>query len=92
MKPQKAAITRPQTVVYIGPRIPGVTTPYAVYNNGLPETLLRLSNKSAAIKALIIPVNQLKQALEDIKNPSSIYAIHYKQILKQMLGGFNNGI
>lgn len=46
---------KPEAVCYVGPTIPDVVIHGTIYKDGMPE----ISGKSAAFKALFIPVSQL---------------------------------
>lgn len=92
MKTKTPTLQRPSTVIYAGPRIPGVAESYAVFNNGIPKTLAKLAGKSKAFNALIVPVSELKTVQQEFKNSASTYSYNYKQAQKELKGGINNGL
>lgn len=78
--PKAKAASTPQTVVYIGPSFPkGELSQYTVFNNGVPKFLEDHTAECAAIKSLIVPVEQLATARKNLSVTASaehtLYAV-----------------
>lgn len=54
------------TVVYCGPTIPGVAKQYTFYNNGIPAPLEEAIQKNPAMGGLVIPLDQLPDAMKKL--------------------------
>lgn len=54
------------TVVYCGPTIPGVAKQYTFYTNGIPEALLTVIEKYPPMGGLVIPLDQLPEAMKKL--------------------------
>jgi hypothetical protein len=78
----KAAKTKSETVetvVYVGPTIPGVASHNTVFNNGLPQGVTDAIANEPAFNNLLVPVNGLAAALSDIANKrGATYAFYEK--------------
>lgn len=74
---KKSAIA---TVVYIGPTIENVVSKNIVFNNGIPKYLNDEIEKQPLIKNLIVPINQLASARNELRNPESTLSIVYGKI------------
>lgn len=78
---------RKETVVYIGPTIPGIATANTIYNNGLPEMLLKEIEKCRPVGSLIVPVRGLAEARKDLDRKGSVTAICYEKAAAYIKGG-----
>lgn len=71
---QKAA------VVYIGPSIKGVVSTGTVYNNGLPELLIKKAVEQPVLNSLIVPVSKLSEAKRELSVSGSALATIYAKV------------
>lgn len=68
------------TVVYIGPTIENVVSKNIVFNNGIPKYLTDEIAKQPLINNLIVPIEQLASARNELRNPKSALSIVYGKI------------
>ena len=73
---------------YVGPSVKGVISTHSIFKNGIPvEIVEELKKKSGAtdpvIKALFVPIENLSQALEDLKKVSKINTC-YNEVVKAL--------
>jgi hypothetical protein len=88
VKPAKEEKTKKYTlpqVMYIGPSVKGVISKNYIYLNGMPEDVInKLKAKTGLagglVSALFIPVEDLNDAKEKLKNPDSKLSICYKKL------------
>ena len=52
------------TVVYVGPTVPGVANQNTFYSNGIPTPLTEAIAKNPAMGGLVIPLDQLPDAMK----------------------------
>lgn len=52
----------PETLIYIGPTLPGILSHAMICRNGIPEHLQAVIIKCPAIRALMIPIEDLPHA------------------------------
>ena len=76
----KSVAGKKGTVMYIGPSIKNIATTGTLYNNGLPEPMLREMEKQPAIKNLIVPVGELAAAQKELATAGSALAVIYGKI------------
>lgn len=73
---RKAAETA-STVVYCGPSIKGVANQYTAYHNGIPAGLKEAAEKNKVLAALIVPLEDLPEAMRQLRQRSGrIYALY----------------
>lgn len=76
-KRTKKAAETASTVVYCGPSIKGVANQYTAYHNGLPEGLKQATEKNKILAALIIPLEDLPEAMRQLRQKSGrIYTLY----------------
>lgn len=75
------------TVVYIGPTIPGVVAANTTFNNGLTETVKNAIAEMPAINTLIVPVNKLVQARVQLRQKDSVYDVCYNKVRQYVKKG-----
>ena len=67
------------TQVYCGPTIPGVAKQYTFYRGGVPEALEAAQKLRPVLGGLIVPLEQLPEAMEQLrKKTGPIYALYRK--------------
>ena len=65
------------TVVYCGPPIKGVARQFTAYNNGIPEGLKAATEKNKVLGALIVPLEELPEAMRQLRQKSGrIYTLY----------------
>ena len=75
IKPAAKAGTR----VYCGPTIPGVAKQFTFYRGGVPEALAEARKQHPVLGGLIVPLEQLPEAMEQLrKKTGPIYALYQK--------------
>ena len=67
-----------ETVVYIGPDIPGAKQ-YTTYNNGLPDALKDRVKTQPFFNSLIVPVERLAQASAELAKEGSALSVFFKR-------------
>lgn len=55
------------TVVYCGPTVPGVVKQYTFYQGGIPATLAEAIEENPAMGGLVIPLDQLPDAMKKLR-------------------------
>lgn len=58
------------TVVYVGPSIPGVANQFTFYREGIPATLAEAIKATPAMEGLVIPLEQLPEAMKMLRGGS----------------------
>lgn len=82
-----------QKVVYIGASIPGMVQSNTVYNNGVPEELVKLGMERPAVKNLIVPVEKLAAAKKEIGIVNSALRICFDTVKDYVRKGeIGNGL
>lgn len=79
-KRTKKAAEAAGTVVYCGPSIKGVARQYTAYNNGLPEGLKQAAEKNKILAALIVPLEDLPEAMRQLRQKSGRIYTLYKAV------------
>lgn len=74
---QQAA--KKETVIYLGPEIPGVISTGTVLNNGLTPQLEKAVKELPALKMLLVPVGNAVKVKKELKNEVSATAVCYKK-------------
>ena len=70
-----------RTLIYTGPTIPGTVRGNTIFNNGLPEELQELSKREAAIKKLIVPLEELGKQRRELNRKGSAVSVCYQKVL-----------
>ena len=79
-KRTKKAAEAAGTVVYCGPSIKGVARQYTAYNNGIPEGLKQAAEKNKLLAALIVPLEDLPEAMRQLRQRSGRIYTLYKAV------------
>ena len=79
-KRTKKAAEAAGTVVYCGPSIKGVARQYTAYNNGIPEGLKQAAEKNKILAALIVPLEDLPEAMRQLRQRSGRIYTRYKAV------------
>ncbi|MFR0796294.1 hypothetical protein [Dysosmobacter sp.] len=79
-KRTKKAAEAAGTVVYCGPSIKGVARQYTAYNNGIPEGLKQAAEKNKILAALIVPLEDLPEAMRQLRQRSGRIYTLYKAV------------
>ncbi|MCI2105406.1 MAG: hypothetical protein LKK00_01615 [Intestinimonas sp.] len=65
------------TVVYCGPTVPGVAKQFTIYKGGIPKPLAEAIRKNPAMGGLVIPLDQLPDAMRQLREGSgSVYRLY----------------
>lgn len=67
-----------ETVVYIGPDIPGAKQ-YTTYNAGLPDALKEQITEYRIFESLVVPVEKLATASAELKKEGSALSVLYQK-------------
>ena len=67
-----------ETVVYIGPDIPGAKQ-YTTYNAGLPDALKEKIKEHPFFNSLVVPVEKLAKASAELAKEGSALSILYRK-------------
>ena len=76
----RKAAEPPGTVVYCGPPIKGVAKQFTAYNNGIPEGLKAATEKNKVLTALIVPLEDLPEAMRQLRQESGRIHTLYKAV------------
>ena len=79
-KRTKKAAEAAGTVVYCGPSIKGVAKQFTAYNNGIPEGLKQAAEKNKILAALIVPLEDLPEAMRQLRQKSGRMYTLYKAV------------
>lgn len=79
-KRTKKAAEAAGTVVYCGPSIKGVAKQFTAYNNGIPEGLKQAAEKNKILAALIVPLEDLPEAMRQLRQRSGRIYTLYKAV------------
>ena len=79
-KRTKKAAEAAGTVAYCGPSIKGVARQYTAYNNGIPEGLKQAAEKNKILAALIVPLEDLPEAMRQLRQKSGRIYTLYKAV------------
>ncbi len=65
------------TVVYCGPTVPGVAKQFTIYKGGTPAPLAEAIQKNPAMGGLVIPLDQLPDAMRQLREGSgAVYRLY----------------
>lgn len=79
-KRTKKAAEAAGTVMYCGPSIKGVVRQFTAYNNGIPEELKAATEKNKVLAALIVPLEDLPEAMRQLRQKSGRIYTLYKAV------------
>ena len=79
-KRTKKAAEAAGTVMYCGPSIKGVARQFTAYNNGIPEELKAATEKNKVLDALIVPLEDLPEAMRQLRQKSGRIYTLYKAV------------
>jgi hypothetical protein len=68
-----------ETVVYVGPTVPGVAVHNVILNNGITEELKKAIEKEPAFANLIVPVTSLAKTAKDIEGKNGAAYVFYEK-------------
>lgn len=68
------------TVVYCGPSIKGVARQFTAYNNGIPEGMKAATEKNKVLAAMIVPLEELPEAMRQLRQKSGRIYTLYKAV------------
>ena len=68
------------TMVYCGPSIKGVARQFTAYNNGIPEGLKAATEKNKVLAAMIVPLEELPEAMRQLRQKSGRIYTLYKAV------------
>ena len=81
-KKQKIEKKQKKTVIYIGPTIVGVVTQNSIFNNGIPYELEETMKEIPVVEKLIIPVESLATASQQLNKKQGILYTCYEKVKK----------
>lgn len=70
-----------ETRVYIGPSLAHVAVSGTIYNNGLPDELIKAKEKYPFMERLIVPIEGLSDAKKEIENEGTALSVCYTKAL-----------
>jgi len=79
-----------EKVMYLGPTIRGVARSGAVFEGGIPKKLVKLSEKKAVMKCLIVPLSEIVVTKTAINTEGTAEAIAYDKIEALSVEEINN--
>lgn len=79
-KRTKKAAEAAGTVVYCGPSIKGVARQFTAYTNGVPAGLKAEAEKNKVLAALIVPLEDLPEAMRQLRQKSGRIYTLYKAV------------
>ena len=68
------------TVLYCGPSSKGVAKLFTAYNHGLPDGLIAATEKNKVLAALIVPLEDLPEAMRQLRQKSGRIHTLYKAV------------
>ena len=68
------------TLVYCGPTIPGVAKQFTSYRGGIPEALAAARKQTPVLGGLIVPLDQLPEAMRQLRQKSGRIHTLYKAV------------
>ncbi|MCI7419386.1 MAG: hypothetical protein MSS65_07250 [Clostridium sp.] len=80
-KTTKATVEKTGTVIYIGPTIRNVAVSGTIYNNGVPKKLKDMSERHPVIKKLIVAVEKLPDAAQELGTKGTVLYTCYDKVL-----------
>lgn len=84
-KSKKPNQAKPETVIYVGPNMGGDTpiAQFTAFRNGLPVNIAARVDKDPDFKRLFTPVANLNAARLELKDPASVKARAFKNVMKK---------
>ena len=74
------------SLVYCGPNIKGLAMTWIIYTNGLPEKLQAAADADKALAGLIVPLDQMPEAMKQIRMKYGRIYTYYKHVLDAQKG------
>lgn len=74
------------SLVYCGPNIKGLAMTWTIYTNGLPEKLQAAAEADKALASLIVPLDQMPDAMKQIRLKYGKIYTCYKRVLDAQKG------
>ena len=72
--------------VYSGPNIKGLAMTGTIYTNGLPEKRQAAADTDKALAGLIVPLDQMPEAMKQIRMKYGRIYTYYKRVLDAQKG------
>ena len=72
-----------ETVIYVGPAIPGIVSARSIFNNGLPEELKRLEERKPFLRMFLVSPEKMGFALAEIRKKGSAMNILYEKLKEE---------
>jgi len=69
-----------ETLVYLGPEIPGVAAVGTVFKNGLTKKLEEMTRELPAVKMLLVPVRNVVRTKKELEKESSVVKTCYQRV------------
>lgn len=69
------------TLVYIGPTITGVVKEGTAFTSGLPESLKDMMKENPLLNRMVVSVNNLAEAMNEVRDSGSALNAIYNKIL-----------
>lgn len=69
-----------ETLVYLGPEVPGVAAVGTVFKNGLPKKLEEMVKELPAVKMLLVPVRDVVKVKKELTKETSAAKICYQKV------------
>ena len=82
MTKKKTAVKAITKFAYIGPTLPGIVKEGTIYENGSDGALMQACKKMPALTDMIVTINALPEALQELKVPDSALSVKYNYIKK----------
>lgn len=82
MTKKKMAIKAITKFAYIGPTLPGIAKEGTIYENGNDGALMQACKKMPALTDMIVTIDALPEALQELKVPDSALSVKYNYIKK----------
>lgn len=71
--------------IYVGPTIPGVVERNRIYREGIPEGIREIAKENPYFVNLLIPIEELKTARQDLETRGSVLAVSFEKIEKGLI-------
>lgn len=79
---KNGALKETETVIYIGPTIPGAAAMNTIFNNGITVELEKVIKEMPAIASLIVPIGKASKARGQLSEPDSPVRICFEKALE----------
>lgn len=73
--------------MYIGPTLPGVVEKNRIFKDQLPEKVENLVKESKNFARLLIPIEDVIKARQDLQDKNSVIAVSYQKIKESLEEG-----